>query len=223
MMTTLKTWAAAAAIVTLSGAAQAALVDRGGGMIYDSVQNITWLKNWDTNNGDMNWSTANAWANNLVHGGFSDWRLPTAHRADGSGECFVDPCTGIDSNGNLTRNEMGYLFYNYVGGNLGELVTNQTGDTALEIANFALFTNLRADDFWSGSEYLADPGSDAWRFDMFLGRNGVKSKFETYHAVAVRPGDVAASAAAVPEPQSLALALLALGAVVATRRSTRWP
>jgi len=222
-MKTLKTWAAAAAIVTLSGASQAALVDRGGGMIYDSVQNITWLKNWDTNNGDMNWSTANAWAENLVYGGFSDWRLPTAHRADGRGECFVDPCTGIDSDGNLTRNEMGYLFYNYVGGKLGTLVTDPTGDTALEIANFALFTNLRADDFWSGSEYLADPGSDAWRFDMFLGRNGVESKFQTYHAVAVRPGDVAASAAAVPEPQSLALALLALGAVVATRRSTRWP
>jgi len=59
-------------------------------------------------------------------------------------------------------------------------------------------------------------GSEPWRFDMFLGRNGVESKFQTYHAVAVRPGDVAASAAAVPEPQSLAL--LALGAVVATRR-----
>jgi MYXO-CTERM domain-containing protein len=61
-------------------------------------------------------------------------------------------------------------------------------------------------------------GSEPWRFDMFLGRNGVESKFQTYHAVAVRPGDVAASAADVPEPQSLALALLALGAAVATRR-----
>jgi hypothetical protein len=37
--------AAAAALVALSGAAQAALIDRGGGAIYDSTRNITWLAN----------------------------------------------------------------------------------------------------------------------------------------------------------------------------------
>ena len=42
-MKTLKTWAAAAALVALSGTAQAALVNRGGGMIYDTTRNITWL------------------------------------------------------------------------------------------------------------------------------------------------------------------------------------
>ena len=42
-MKALKTWAAASAMVALSGAAQAALVDRGGGMIYDTTRNITWL------------------------------------------------------------------------------------------------------------------------------------------------------------------------------------
>ena len=42
-MKTLKTWAAAATMVALSGAAQAALIDRGGGMIYDTTRNITWL------------------------------------------------------------------------------------------------------------------------------------------------------------------------------------
>jgi hypothetical protein len=30
-------------MVALSGAAQADLVDRGGGMIYDTTRNITWL------------------------------------------------------------------------------------------------------------------------------------------------------------------------------------
>ena len=38
-----ESWATAAAMVALSGAAQAALVNRGGGMIYDTTRNITWL------------------------------------------------------------------------------------------------------------------------------------------------------------------------------------
>ena len=36
-----KSWAAAAAVLALSGAAQAALVACGGGMIYDTTRNIT--------------------------------------------------------------------------------------------------------------------------------------------------------------------------------------
>ena len=40
-MKAVKTWVAAAAMVALSGAAQAALIDRGGGMIYDTTRNIT--------------------------------------------------------------------------------------------------------------------------------------------------------------------------------------
>ena len=44
---TLKTLAVAAALVALSGAAQAALVNRGGGMIYDTTRNITWLADWN--------------------------------------------------------------------------------------------------------------------------------------------------------------------------------
>ena len=30
--------------ISLSGAAQAALFDRGGGLIYDDVLNVTWLQ-----------------------------------------------------------------------------------------------------------------------------------------------------------------------------------
>ena len=78
MMKTLNTWAAAAAIVTLSGAAQAALVDRGGGMIYDTTLNITWLADMNyagtsghtgsgvNASGRMTWTAAMAWANNLT-------------------------------------------------------------------------------------------------------------------------------------------------------------
>ena len=55
--------AAALSVATLS--AQAALEARPGGMVYDTVQNITWLQNWNVK-GLMTWTTANNWANNLA-------------------------------------------------------------------------------------------------------------------------------------------------------------
>ena len=66
-------------------AAQAALVDRGGGMIYDTDLSITWLQ--DANlaktsgydaDGRMSWVAANQWAANLIYGGYADWRLASA-------------------------------------------------------------------------------------------------------------------------------------------------
>ena len=89
-MKTLKTWAAAAAIVALTGSAQAALIDRGGGMIYDTTRNLTWLANMNTN-GLMTWAAATTWANNLVHGGFDDWRLPTLNPADTTCSLILTP------------------------------------------------------------------------------------------------------------------------------------
>lgn len=64
--------------------AYAALIDRGGGMIYDTDLNITWLQ--DANyamtsgydaDGLMNWNEAMTWASSLYYGGYDDWRLPT--------------------------------------------------------------------------------------------------------------------------------------------------
>lgn len=63
--------------LALSGAAQAALIDRGGGLIYGTVWNVTWLQNWNQAvgssydilvpaTGRMTWTTARAWADNLV-------------------------------------------------------------------------------------------------------------------------------------------------------------
>lgn len=75
---------------TLALPAQAALIDRGGGLIYDDVLNITWLQ--DANyaktsgydaSGKMNWQDAVAWAANLTYYDsvrgvtYDDWRLPT--------------------------------------------------------------------------------------------------------------------------------------------------
>src|SRR4030095_8148367 len=68
----------------MSASARATLFDRGGGMIYDDVLNITWLQDanyaltsgYPSWNGRMQFDEANAWAAQLVYGGYSDWRAP---------------------------------------------------------------------------------------------------------------------------------------------------
>ena len=207
-MKTLKTWAAAAGLVVLTGAAQAALVSRAGGMIYDTTLNITWLDDWNyaktsgfDSDGRMDWTTANNWANNLVYGGFDDWRLPTSLNADGSGPC--GPAL------NCSGSEMGHMFYN----NWGATASNPFS-TGTNAANLALFSNVQSGVYWSGTEYAPNPNS-AWLFNTGNGGQGYDTKSRTLYTVAVRPGDVTAS---VPEPRTLALALLALGATVVARR-----
>ncbi len=62
--------------LALSTAAQAALIDRGHGLIYDDVLDVTWLQ--DANyaktsghdaDGLVNWSAANSWAAGLSYDG----------------------------------------------------------------------------------------------------------------------------------------------------------
>ena len=67
------------ATLALANNVNAALVDLGGGMIYDSDQDITWLQ--DSNytlhhslgghNGQMTWAQANAWAKTFTLNGNS--------------------------------------------------------------------------------------------------------------------------------------------------------
>ena len=216
-MKTLKKLAAAAALIALSGAAQAALVNRGCGMIYDTTRNITWLANMNVN-GLMNWGTATAWANNLVYGGFSDWRLPTLNPADTTCSSNFNPLGGFPTQyfgTGCTGGELSGLFVTDLGNKANESVLNQVGDTLEQIANLALFSNVQSNFYWSGTEYARLP-TRAWNFSTTDGKQSdVYYKDNGFYAVAVRPGDVAAS---VPEPQTLALALLALGATVVVRR-----
>jgi hypothetical protein len=74
----------------------AALFDRGGGLIYDDVLDITWLQdtNYALTNGDndgmMDWYEANTWVAGLSYYDavrdvtYDDWRLPTMSPIDGN-------------------------------------------------------------------------------------------------------------------------------------------
>ena len=221
--------AAAAAIVALTGSAQAALFDRGGGMIYDSTRNITWLADMNypqssghsgtgvNATGRMTWAAATAWADNLVYGGFSDWRLPTLNPADTTCSSIFNPGGGFPNQyfgTGCTGGELSGLFVTDLGNKANESVLNQVGDTAEQIANLALFSNVQSDYYYSGTEYAPFPNV-VWYFGTVGGGQFNEFGSLELYAVAVRPGDVAA---AIPEPQTYALMLMGVGAVLLARR-----
>jgi hypothetical protein len=177
-----------------SGGANASLWDRGGGLIYDDVLNLTWLQDagyvWSSGydgNGRMTWNDAVAWADQLVYGGYDDWRLPTT--VDKPAVWGYDGTTTAGYN--ITTSEMGYMYYVNLG-NLGAFAKDGTAQTGWESPNVGPFINLGPGEaFWSGTEYSADP-ANAWWFFFAGGQQGYVPKDYEYagSAWAVRDGDV---------------------------------
>ena len=94
-------------VLGFSISAHAVLIDLGGGMIYSTDLDLTWLQ--DANyaqtsgydaDGLMTWDEANTWATNLVYFGVSGWRLAR-----------VDPDYPNAQQGATLLHEMGYLRY----------------------------------------------------------------------------------------------------------------
>jgi hypothetical protein len=183
-------------LVAISGAAQASLIDRGGGLIYDTDLNITWLADANYAGTTMTWANAMTWAANLSYYDsvrnvtYDDWRLPTTLQPD--------PNCGSQSSGdsygyNCTGSELGHLFYSELGGVAGQYIVT-THD-----ADYNLFTNVQSNVYWSATEYAPDT-SIAWNFNTTNGYQLAYYKTYSFYAWAVRPGDVAAAASTVPVP-----------------------
>lgn len=120
----------------------ASLVDRGGGLIYDTDLNVTWLQ--DANyaltsgfatsgtNGKMPWAEAMSWAENLSfydtvrNVTWTDWRLPNVSPLNGTNWYWSTSIDGSsDSSYNIGQpgtvyagskaSELTYMFYTNLG------------------------------------------------------------------------------------------------------------
>lgn len=223
--------------LTLVGSANAALHDRGSGLIYDDVLNVTWLQdanysvtqnransNQGDVNGIMNWFDANTWVANLNYVDtvrnitWDDWRLPNALPLDSS--CSnQSPDIGESSGFGCTGNEMGHLFYVDLGG-----VADQNIMTT-HSANFDLFTNWQQNwasgesvFYWTSTYYTGPSGNKAWAFTFKNGSPAPLFVGEEQHAWAVRDGDVAA----IPEPETYGMFLAGLGLLAVLVRSNKY-
>lgn len=196
----------------LSATAHAALQDRGNGLIYDDVLNVTWLA--DANlakslrtlstigpDGSMTRASADIWLEGVNHDGhlgFNDWRLPRA-------SYYLDSNLGHF----LTDTELGSLFSS-LGGVPG------TSLFAAHDADLDLFHNIQSGFYWTS--WIPGTGS-AWTFSFLSGQHNANYG-GTGYVMLVRDGDVAA----VPEPESLALMLAGVGMVsLAVRRCHKRP
>lgn len=221
------------ASLSLSGAAHAALVDRGGGLIYDTDLNVTWLQNANAAlgsisdkadgiiDGRMTWYNAANWASGLNYYDsirkvtYSDWRLPTWTDTGAPGtQCTYSGGTDCGNNVDPASSEMAHLYFTELG-NLSYLTTSDTWSGAYDgganpnstLDNVGPFTNFQSDYYW-----LAN-GTAPMYFRTLIGYQGT-NYLKTGYALAVRSGDVAA----VPEADTWAMLLAGLGLVGAVTR-----
>ncbi|MCX5807742.1 MAG: hypothetical protein NT010_17005 [Proteobacteria bacterium] len=236
----------AGVLVTLlfgfSTLAHAALHDRGRGLIYDDVLNITWLQDADyamttsyaTGDGCMMWSYAKEWVDNLVYAGYSGWRLPRTLPLDGvqysdTGYIYLngrgDYAFNISAPGTpyagSTASELAYMFYNNLGNNAFFDIygySRAVGDYGL--IHTGQFTNFGPDikNVWYWSESNDSNAVTGWTFYLSIGLQAPGHSGEFYnngYAWAVHDGDIGAP---VPIPGAILLFAPGLAGLAAIRR-----
>lgn len=232
---------ALALLMFIGGTAQAALHDRGGGLLYDDVLNITWLQDanyartsgYDTD-GRMTWSGANAWAASLSYGGYTDWRLATNAPQGSDWDILATNDGSTDRGYNITstRNELSYMYYVNLGlvGKYSPLGVYQSNygifgnGTFGGQADVGLVRNFQSDYYWSEAYYLPGHFGFSWALDSREGAMGAYGvEFGEFYAWAVRSGDVRSPLpdsdyiGNVPEPETYAMLLAGLGLILARR------
>ena len=190
-------------LLLLSFNATAALYDRGNGLIYDDVLDITWLQDANyaqtsgyDSDGSMTWQQASAWATQLEYSGYDDWRLPSAKIMNAA-----NPCYGSDGSCDLgynnTTGELGHMFYNNLE-NRGYRNTLGSAQSGYGVTNSSFIDdssgasvsilNLINSAYWLEEKTIPTINRD-WAFHTF---NGLRYDIEVnnIYAWAVHDGDI---------------------------------
>ena len=208
----------------LTVSAHASLYDRGNGLIYDDVLNVTWLQDANyaqtsghDSDGRMTWEEADTWANDLSYGGYDNWRLPSANLINATNPCSISCNLGYDGN-----SEMGHMYYNNLN-NIGRLDSNGNPQAGYGITNNSFIDpsssntisilNIQNDHYWLEEEYGV---FSAWYFATTDGNQYIEDQNNTSYAWAVHDGDISA----VPIPAAAWLFGTALVGLVGVKRKS---
>lgn len=234
--------ALAAAVILGSGATEAALHDRGSGLLYDDVLDVTWLQDANYSktsgydaDGLMSWNAARSWADTLLYHDtvrnvdYADWRLAQNEPLNGAvfiEEPSFDGSTDVGFNINSPKSELAYMYFV----NLGlKAFFSPSGTYQPDFGIFSdgtldgqtdvgLVRNLQPLAYWSGTSYR-NGNLYAWYFYTEDGFQCSGYQGDELYAWAVRSGDVAA----VPELEIYATLLVGLGLMgTVSRRKTKW-
>ena len=207
-----------------TNAANAELIDRGGGLIYDTVLDVTWLQDtqYAITSGaaapgtGMSWQNATSWADGLAYYDsvrgvtWDDWRLPGTFVNDFSS-------VGFDTSG--LSSELAYMYYV----NLG-FAANQSldrWDPEPTSSNYNPFVNIAYRSYWSGTDAGIPERDWSWALHFHFGWQFMNDQLDQGYAWAVRNGDVAAIGASVPEPAGAILIALGVGGLAFRRRKVQ--
>lgn len=189
----------------------AALHDRGSGLIYDDLLNVTWFQSANFASslipyGMLDLNQAKSIVDSFSYTDpvsditYSDWRLPRVIDNSMPG-CDFHPYGATNCGLRSGAGEMSVLFYTTLG-NLGfyDAIGNQ-GQLGWGLFNKGPFSDLQTGNYWYDTFNISN-SNEAWSFSFGFGtENDSVLITEPQHIMILRSGDVAA----VPEPSSRVL------------------
>ncbi len=209
-------------VLAMSANANATLIDRGNGLIYDSNNNVTWTADanlratlglphaassgsGNITAGSVYWSVANTWAANLVFGGIDNWRLASVTEFN---SLFSD-IGGVDGTSIVATHNSTYdLFFNII-------------PNGVPASGYGSWTN----SYWatgSGGAVCGFSFGGSWTSTPGVGWCDPSDTVNAIYAWAVSPGDIAPPPVVIPPvsggpattvPEPVGLALLGVGLI----------
>jgi len=153
------------------------------------VLDITWAQ---PDNTIRTWGGANTWVDGLTLGGATEWRLPYVSVAQGAGPTNSVIGCGVTNEVACRDNELGYMYWQNLGGTGNEIL--DSGDPDL-----ALFPTLQSVIYWSGTQQTS---SEAWWYAFQIGVNGAGFEVDIY-SWAVHEGNIGPAGPIVPIPAAV--------------------